>query len=292
MKMFRKMMTVFLAILAISSVSLAASGPLIPYKFGVMTDLGEKSTATITATVYTAGTAATAATVYSSPSGTAIGTTLTSVTTGVFEFWGSAYYYDVMLTDGTASVKYLNLTPSTGHLVMPVMQRRVIGNTFDVLLTSLTAADYGFSSIVTQTAGSSDGIAFYAEAHIAGTATGYSVGSGIWLNIDSAAVTGAREVVGLDVGVYESGATMTSTAVYPLKVQGYFDSTNGPTEFAQIKFNCDQAGTLPDHWFFADNPESVCYTAGTGTSGTKVGTIKVYIRPDGDRYLRLYDSAS
>lgn len=178
------------------------------------------------------------------------------------------------------------LSASTVEVSLPPT---TVGKTA-VAVTGLASGEYGFSSIVTQTAAKSDGVAAYFEGHLAGTATGSTYAVGAWLNIDSAA-TGNNEAHALDVGVYESGATLTGVIVCPLKLATYIDSTNPPLHHAMIYLNTDQSGDTPDYLIYSANKEAAAYTPGAAETATKTGDIAIYV-DGGTKYIRLYDGTS
>ena len=264
-----------LAVLALWGLAVATDWGLAAYEVTVVDEFGNTSGSTLAVTVYAAGTSS-AATVYSDSNKTAIGTTLDAVKSGVVRFWGAAPSYDVQMSDGTTIVRAMAVKPTTGTALFPTSRWVQVPATLDLVGTSLASGDYGLSSVVTQTAAKSDGIAGYFEAHIAGTSTGPQYGVGCWLNVNSSAVTN-NEIVALDVGIYEAGANLSGGTAFPLKLAYYADLTNPPSLTGMMWFNCDQAGDLPDCWFNAANPEAVAYTASTATAGTKVGAIKVRI---------------
>ena len=118
----------------------------------------EQVTSACTMTVYTAG-GHTAATVYADDQKTAIGTTLTSVTTGDFQFWGSASSYDIVVSmdSSDAADKQLGVTPPNSRFILPSTGLSSIIRTVAVTIGHPGAStDYTFDADDNHTAQNED----------------------------------------------------------------------------------------------------------------------------------------
>lgn len=138
----------------------------------------------------------------------------------------------------------------------------------------------------------SEGCGAYIHSSITGNVDSDCYNLGAWMDITGGTPSTAGVMAAIDCGVYESGATLTNAWVVGLQIQTMLDSTNGPAKHYMMRFNTSQSGDTPDGWFQAANSQAVAYTAGSGTSGTKDGAIKINIVGRGDIYIRCYDSAS
>lgn len=120
----------------------------------IVDENGEKVSSACTMTVYTAG-GHTGATVYSDNQKTAIGTTLTSVTTGDFQFWGSATSYDIVVTldSGDGSDVKLGVTPPNSRFIIPTGGLSSIIRTKAVTVghPGETTTDYAYTSAANTT---------------------------------------------------------------------------------------------------------------------------------------------
>ena len=166
-------------------------------------------------------------------------------------------------------------------------------------ITSTAVADTAYGLEVASTiagATRSEGAAIYAHTTVTGNLDGATYVTGTWMDIGAATPT-ANVLAAADFGIYESGGTLTSVGNTACINMGlYLDATNGPTNLSMFRFGANSnpaTGTLPDYLFYADNKAAVAYSYDTGTSDTKQGAIKVYIK-GGDvgvntMYLRLYD---
>lgn len=169
-----------------------------------------------------------------------------------------------------------------------------------VTVSALTAGNAysGIRSTVAAAAASNAyGLAGYFDTTISGTLAGNAYGLGSWVNIAASAVLGSNDIRALDIGVYDAGAAAsTSSFVYGLAIETMIAAATNPAQHAMMRFNTDQAGDLPTHWFVAANPECVVYTANTThtTSATsKVGAIKIAINGSSAAtgYIYVYSSA-
>lgn len=107
------------------------------YNFGVVDELGQPVTASLTATITKSGSAET---VYDGPTGTGTATT-SAVTTGYFKFWTAESTVDIAITDGTNTIYVTNFSP-TDHIIIlrttyaESVKRPVITITADATLTA------------------------------------------------------------------------------------------------------------------------------------------------------------
>ena len=175
------------------------------------------------------------------------------------------------------------------------------GATGGISVTNTALASGAYNSAIKSVStladgGTSEGIAGYFEAHLASssTYTGLTFGTGTWINIDSGA-TVSGGVRALDVGVYESGATMTGATVYAANFGIHLDDTSAPSSVYQMRFNTTATAghTTPTAWFHASNQQAVAYTANTthtAANTDKIGAIKVNIAGT-DGYIYIYSHA-
>lgn len=156
---------------------------------------------------------------------------------------------------------------------------------------TITSGGLGLAYYGKTTAGASNGIAAYFEGYIAGAASGINVAVGAWLTVNAAAVAN-NEATALDVGVYAAATCDLSGAIVIAgKFQTYVPVGSPPSMHVQFWFNTDQSGDVPDAWFNAANPESVCFTGGAAETATKNGDICIMINGT-KKYIRTYDGVS
>ena len=148
----------------------------------------------------------------------------------------------------------------------------------------------GHEVVATVTAGQSYGIAgaFWGKSS-APTGTSY----GVAIGHDISGVATGSVMAGLDIGVKgETGGDLSAVG-YLVGLQIMTQSLGvGPTTHCMMRFNTNESGNAPTHWFYAANQKSVAYVINTahGAANTdKVGAIKVHIVGVGDTYLYVFD---
>jgi len=166
-----------------------------------------------------------------------------------------------------------------------------------VFSSSPTDTTYGFEVASTlATVIRSEGASGYFHTTVTGNLDGATYVTGTWMDIGAATPT-ANVMAAADFGLYESGGTLTSVGNMACINMGiYLDATNGPPNLSMFRLGANSnpaTGTLPDYLFYADNKAAIAYSYDTGTSDTKQGVIKIYIK-GGDvgtntMYIRLYD---
>lgn len=131
------------------------------------------------------------------------------------------------------------------------------------------------------------GVAGYFETHIAGTTSGHIYGLGSWINLDTAGVLSAGNIiVPIEVGVY-TGEAEADARIVLMQLQGILNGA--PASMHVFRVNTTQTITAI---FAAANAGSVCFAAGE-TASTQAGSIAIAdIVGTGVVYINTYTVSS
>ncbi len=235
--------------------------------------------------------------------GDAVAWTLTeaAATAVNIDITGAAGGFDLDTTDGNivlttgGAARTLQLHSDDGTAQDSVY---ILSDVGGVRITTSAVPDHQYglevaSAIATNT--DSQGSAAYFHTTLTGNIDAPTYNLGSWLDVTGG--TPAAILVAADIGIYESGADMTSGScgVIGLQIQTMLDNTNTPGwGHYMMRFNTNQAGDTPDGWFQAANPDAVAFVdnAAHGAAATdKIGAITINIVGYGVCYLYVYDHA-
>ena len=138
--------------------------------------------------------------------------------------------------------------------------------------------------------GTSTGLEYF-DQQVTGTQTGGIYGLGTWMELAAGFTSTASLTVGFEVGIYDAGATLTTSRFVMQQIQGIFASAVDSLHIWRI--NIAAAGGAVTAWMAFANPTSAGFVATAAETSTLVGCAPVAdIVGYGVLWARLYDAAT
>lgn len=258
-------------------------------------DLGDIiASGNFTITIYNAG-VATAGSIYSDEAMTVKTNPVTPGSdavsaVGKLKFYCAYTSIDVKIESSvyTRTLKYSSVGITTKRLVYRRAQ---------LLQMTMVVPDGGsglFVRATSTTATSTSALAGKFWGVVDGTPNGITGATTSELYLLSDVTGGTYHYYGFKAKIYEAGATMANSAVYPLYLETQMDSTSAPANHTMIRFNTATSGDTPDTLFWASNQQAIAWATNSahGASATdKTGAIKILIigtAGDGSGYHYIY----
>ncbi len=130
----------------------------------------------------------------------------------------------------------------------------------------------------------------YFNQQVTGVMDGNLYGLGTWLEIAAGFTSNASILCPFEVGIYDAGATLTTSRVVMIQIQGIFASA---VDLLHIfRLNIAAAGGAITALFAAANPGSIGFLVSATTGSTKNGDIPIAdVVGTGVVWVRTYDAA-
>lgn len=138
--------------------------------------------------------------------------------------------------------------------------------------------------------GQSTGLEYF-DQQVTGVMDGNLYGLGTWMELAAGFTSNASILAGFEVGIYDAGATLTTSRVVMQQIQGIFASAVDSLHIFRV--NIAAAGGAITALFAFANPTSAGYVAGAGTTSTKIGDMPLadIVGASGIGWIRLYDGS-
>ena len=219
--------------------------------------------------------------------------TATTPLAGFLAFWNGA-----ALVTGTGAAF------ATSYLTAPWVKGFYIPSGSVTTGIEMTSVAKGISSTVSTCGATANGHEFYVtvanpnnqsgtsayfDSTYTGATAGHCYGVGSWINAGASVFSASHIIVPFEGGVYTSGANSNARIVFGGQFHAILN--NAPASLHAFRLNT--ATNSVTAIFAAASPQSVGYTAGSGTSGAQVGYIPIAdIVGPGVVYIRVYSSAT